>query len=156
MSNLIKYLLAVSLLLLSLPGLAQFFKKQGNRVDEQGKRKGVWKSYWDEEDKVPMSMARYKDGREVGVSKEYHINGKLRLKFRHQNGKIRVKYYDEDRRLEQKGWSVIEYNEEETRYYWHGKWKFYDENRKLVRIACYEQGAEVEDPTAQYPDVPLE
>ena len=90
-----------------------------------------------------MSMAYFKDGRETRLSKEYHINGKLRLKFRYYKDRIRVKYYTESRKLEQKGWSVIEYNEDDTHYYWHGKWKFYNNGRKLERVALYENGEEI-------------
>ncbi len=137
------FLLALFCLGFLIPAQSQFFRKSINKVDENGRRKGKWITYWDEEEKVPMSKATFNNGREVGVSKEYHINGKLRLKFRHQGDRIRVKYYDEQRRLEQKGWSIIEYNESDTHYYWHGKWKFYNKRRKLERIAFYENGEEV-------------
>ena len=138
-----KYTVFMICLLLVFPAHAQFFKRSLNQLDENGKRKGKWITYWDQEKKVPMSMAKFKDGRETGVSKEYHINGKLRLKFRYHNDRIRVKYYTESRKLEQKGWSVIEYNEEDTHYYWHGKWKFYNNGRKLERVALYENGEEI-------------
>lgn len=130
-------------LLLTWPLHAQLFKKRLNRVDENGNRKGKWITYWDDMKKVPMSKATFSNGRETGVSKEYHVNGNLRLKFRHYNDRIRVKYYNTERKLEQKGWSVLEYNAEDTHYYWHGKWKFYDSNRKLQRVAYYENGEEV-------------
>ena len=132
--------------LLALPVKGQFWTKKLNRLDENGKRTGKWITYWDEDKTVPMSMARFKNGREVGVSKEYHANGKMRLKFRHQKNRIRVKYYSQDRKLEQKGWSVIEYNEIDTHYYWHGKWKFYDANRKIDRISYYSKGEEIAPP----------
>lgn len=125
----------------------QIFSKKVNRLDENGKRTGKWITFWDEEEKIPMSAATYKDGREKGVSKEYHNNGKLRLKFRYHKDRIRVKYYTRDRKLEQKGWSRLEYNAEDTRYYWHGKWKFYDTTqRKLIRVRYYEFGEEVSPP----------
>lgn len=139
----IKYLLTGCFLLLLLQCSAQFFIKPANRLNEQGKRQGVWKSFWDEAGKVPMSKARYKDGREVGVSKEYHISGILRLKFRYHKNRIRVKYYDENRQLEQKGWSVMEFTDKEIRYYWQGKWKFYDSKRHLERISYYDKGEDV-------------
>ncbi len=129
-----------------LPATGQFWKKKLNQVDESGRRKGKWITYWDDEKKIPMSMARFKDGREVGVSKEYHANGNLRLKFRHQKDRIRVKYYSQERKIEQKGWSVIEYSEVDTHYYWHGKWKFYDANRKIERISYYSKGEEIAPP----------
>lgn len=122
---------------------SQFLRHKKNQYDENGKRKGLWISYWDDEEKIPMSMATYKNGYETGVSKEYHQNGNLRLKFRYHKHRMRVKYYEKNRNLESKGWSIIEYNEEDTHYYWQGKWKYYDENRKIIKIVYYLNGQEI-------------
>lgn len=122
---------------------SQFLNRQKNQYDENGKRKGLWITYWDEEDKVPMSVATYKNGYKSDVSKEYHQNGNLRLKFRYHKHRMRVKYYNENWNLERKGWSVIEYNKADTHYYWHGKWKYYDDNRRLIRIDYYLNGKEI-------------
>jgi antitoxin component YwqK of YwqJK toxin-antitoxin module len=140
------YISLIVFLLLVIPSTAQFWKKKLNQLDEDGRRTGKWITYWDEEDKIPMSKASFKEGREVGVSKEYHANGNLRLKFRYHGDRIRVKYYSQDRKLEQKGWSVIEYNEKDTHYYWHGKWKFYSPSRKIQRISYYSYGEEIATP----------
>lgn len=137
------WVLLLSFFISTTISYGQFLKREKNQYDDNGKRKGLWISYWDDEEKIPMSVATYKDGYEVGVSKEYHQNGNLRLKFRYNINRIRVKYYDEERKLEQKGWSVIEYNEVDTHYYWHGKWKFYDKKGKLERIGTYEKGEEI-------------
>lgn len=141
--NSIKFILVVGILLSPFLLPAQLFKKSLNEYDENGKRKGHWCTYWDDDKRVPMSKARYKNGREVGVSKEYHINGTIRLKFRYHKNRLRVKYYDENRRLEQKGWAILEYNEADSHYYWQGKWKFYNANRKVDRISHYVNGEEV-------------
>jgi antitoxin component YwqK of YwqJK toxin-antitoxin module len=144
------HMMRVLLTLFALPFFfslqGQCWKKDVNRLDEEGRRTGKWVSWWDEEEKVPMSRARFRDGREVGVSKEYHYNGKLRLKFRYARHRIRVKYYSQERKLEQKGWSVIEYNEADTHYYWHGKWKFYDARHRIQRVSYYSNGEEVAIP----------
>ena len=134
--------LLILFLLLGLTSNAQLFNRHINQLDENGRRKGKWITYWDEEKRIPMSKATFENGREKNVSKEYHMNGNLRLKFRYHKDRIRVKYYSKERKLEQKGWSVIEYNTEDTHYYWHGKWKFYNENRKLERISFYSNGEE--------------
>lgn len=119
---------------------AQFFNKQLNTYNDQGLKSGTWKLYWDEEKTTPMSVINYDDGRETGVCKEYHCNGQLRLKFRHQKNKTRVKYFSPERKLEQKGWAVFEYRTDDIRYYWDGKWKFYNTNRKKVNVSCYKNG----------------
>ena len=139
----IRWVLIVSFSLFSTITYSQFFKRQINKYDENGKPKGLWITYWDETEKIPMSVASYKNGYEAGVSKEYHQNGNLRLKFRYHKSRMRVKYYDENRKLERKGWSVIEYNEADTHYYWHGKWKFYNKKGKLDMVAWYQNGKEV-------------
>lgn len=122
---------------------AQFLKRNINKLDDNGKRKGLWISYWDDEKRIPMSLTHYKEGRECDVSKEFHMNGNLRLKFRYGKEKIRVKYYDNDRKLEQKGWAVLDYNEQDTHYYWQGEWKYYNSKRKLQKISYYEHGEEI-------------
>ena len=137
------WFLLLLILFLNITSYSQIFKRDKNQYDENGKRKGLWITYWDEEEKIPMSVATYKNGYETGTSKEYHQNGNLRLKFRYHRNRIRVKYYDINRKIEQKGWSIIDYNEVDTHYYWHGKWKFYNEKRKLVRVSKYSNGEEV-------------
>ncbi len=139
----IRWVLIVSFFLFSTITYSQFFKRHINQYNQNGKRKGKWITYWDEAEKIPMSVASFKNGYEVGVSKEFHQNGNLRLKFRYHTSRMRVKYYDENRKLERKGWSVIEYNEADTHYYWHGKWKFYNKKRKIESIALYQNGQEV-------------
>ena len=90
-----------------------------------------------------MSRAFYKNGYESRVSKEYHQNGKMRLKFRYyKNNRLRVKFYNEERVLEAKGWAVMEYNKEDSHFYYQGKWKYFDDKRKLVRTGWYKNGHE--------------
>ncbi|MCB0806209.1 MAG: hypothetical protein KDC05_10455 [Bacteroidales bacterium] len=133
----------IILFLVSLSGTqAQFFSRKTNRFDENGLKTGRWVSYWDDDHKVPMSKARYNNGRECGTSKEYHQNGIIRLKMRFQKKKIRIKYYRENRKLEQKGWARIEYNESDIHFFWHGTWKFFNADRKLIEIAEYLNGEE--------------
>lgn len=138
-----KWLFLSLIFLFCTVSYGQILKRHINQYDENGKRKGLWLSYWDEEEKIPMSVATFKNGYETGVCKEYHQNGKLRLKFRYHGNRIRVKYYDINRKIEQKGWSIISYNEVDIHYYWHGKWKFYNEKGKVERISLYEKGREI-------------
>jgi hypothetical protein len=58
--------------------------------------------------------------------------------------RIRVKYYFENGRLDHKGLSKIDYSGQDKHYYWHGKWKFFDNERSLNRTAIYENGKEIE------------
>jgi len=95
----LKWILIISFLLFSTISYSQFFKRHINKYDQNGKRNGKWITYWDEAEKIPMSVASFKNGYEVGVSKEFHQNGNLRLKFRYYKSRMRVKYYDENRKL---------------------------------------------------------
>lgn len=143
-----RIILCILFLLASTMISAQLFKKQLNEYGEDGLKTGKWKLYWDEEEKIPMSLVNYENGKEKGVSKEFHNNGSLRLKFRHHKSRIRVKYFSPERKLEQKGWAVFEYNAEDTHYFWEGKWKFYDEKRKLITISRFENGELISEVSA--------
>ncbi len=121
----------------------QLFRKEINRYDSSGKRTGLWINYWDTTGKILMSKARFKEGYEKGVSKEYYQNGIVRLKFRYYKNRIRTKYYFESGKLDQKGWSKIEWAGAATHYYWQGRWKFFDEHRKLIRKAWFLNGREL-------------
>ena len=133
--------------ILAMPSSGQIFHQKRNAFGEDGLKTGKWITYWDDAKRIPMSKEHYEKGREVGVSKAYHQNGNLRLKFRYRGDRIRVKYFTIDRKLDQKGFAQIEFNKDDVHYYWHGKWKFYDEKRKLNRVSFYENGEEVENPS---------
>lgn len=127
-------------LLLPLITSAQVFKRKVNTSDENGKRQGLWLSYWDEEEKTLMTKYHFKNGHETYICKEFHSNGKTRLKFRYYKNRIRVKYFDENKQLTQKGWAKWNLTEKDLHYYWEGKWKFYDEKKKLIRVEIWELG----------------
>jgi antitoxin component YwqK of YwqJK toxin-antitoxin module len=124
----------------------QLFHQKINTYNTDGKKDGLWITYFNEdnkEKKLVSSRVHYKEGYETGVCKHYHSNGNIRLKWRYFKSRIRAKYYFEDGKIEQKGWSKIEWNEKDTHYYWEGKWKFFDIHRKLIRVAWYKDGQEV-------------
>jgi len=123
----------------------QLFNRSLNEFDNEGKRHGRWIEYYDEDSIAISSNIKFRHGYESGGCIFYHENGNRRLKWRYYKNRIRAKYYDKNGQLEQKGWSKIEYGGEETRYYWHGKWKFYNEEKKLVRKALYKNGEEIEN-----------
>lgn len=121
---------------------AQLFKKKINQLDQGGLRTGIWRTYWDDEKKLPMSFAHFEKGRETGVCKEFRNDGSLRLKSRYDQTRIKIKYYDEKRKLEKKGWAIINYTTEDIHFYWQGKWKFFNKNHKLIKTCFYENGQE--------------
>ncbi|MBC34640.1 MAG: hypothetical protein CL663_07370 [Bacteroidetes bacterium] len=129
------------IIFLTLSSEAQFWKRKLNQLDQNKKKTGVWKNYWDDKGKKKMYKYHYKDGKEVKVAKVYHPNGKRSNKFRYyKNDVVKVKYYDKNGKLTQKGWARMEFSEKEIRYYYHGLWKFYLPNRKLDKSTFYLDG----------------
>lgn len=135
----------VLLIVLCSISFGQFRQPKINLLNDNGSREGLWIDYYDEENNIISSKIRYKNGNQTGICKFYHPNGNRRLKWHYYNNRIRVKYYFENGRLDQKGWSKIDYSGQDTHYYWHGKWKFFDDHRKLIRIGFYQNGEEISD-----------
>jgi antitoxin component YwqK of YwqJK toxin-antitoxin module len=148
MKNLPSYLI-ILLVLFPLLSSAQFYKKKINQLDENQKKIGLWKTYWDKEETIPMTSYHFINGHETGVCKEYNSKGKIRLKFRYDKTRIRVKYYYENRKLEKKGWAKWDITEVEMHYYWEGKWKFFNEDRKLKEIIYYKNGMREDNLTSE-------
>ena len=138
------FILSILFVLVGINSIGQFYKHKLNTFDDNGKPTGLWISYWDDDDKIPMSKVFYKNGYETRVSKEYHQNGKIRLKFKYyKDNKLKVKFYSEGRVLEAKGGAILEHNKEDTHFYYQGKWKYFSPKRKLIRIGWYENGNEI-------------
>jgi Uncharacterized protein conserved in bacteria len=129
------------LLFLSLVSSAQFFHRKVNKFDKNGLRQGLWISYFDSDKKAIAGIERFKDGKEFGVCRYYHPNGKLRLKFKFRNNDIKVKYFDEKRKLTSKGTAIMENTTKEIHYYWVGQWKFYGQRHHIKSIAIYQKGS---------------
>ncbi|MCF8367692.1 MAG: hypothetical protein K9G76_01525 [Bacteroidales bacterium] len=138
-------LLIIFILIEALHLQAQFLSRKTNQFNNNGLKQGKWISFWDETCMIPRSIAVYKNGKETGKCYEYYRNGEVRLKFRYQLNRIRVKYFSEEGIRQQKGWAIMEYTKDDTHYYWHGKWKFYDEHGKLINITFYLNGAPLEE-----------
>jgi antitoxin component YwqK of YwqJK toxin-antitoxin module len=131
---------------LCLSSFGQLIHRKLNAYAPNGKKVGLWITYFnedEEEKKLVSSRVHYKEGYETGVCKHYYSNGNIRLKWRYYQNRIRAKYYSEDRQIEQKGWSKIDWSEKQIHYYWHGKWKFFDDHRKLIRVGFYQNGEEI-------------
>ena len=86
-----------------------------------------------------MSKAWFKNDKEF-KSKEYYLNGKMRLKMKWHGERIKIKYYDTNRKIEQKGWAIFDLSKEDIHFYWHGKWKYFNDRRKLIKVCLYQNG----------------
>ncbi len=134
-----RYFISITIfLIITLSASSQC--KYYNKVNKEGKKTGIWFSYWDSSQKVLHRKFHYKDGREWGVCKIYNKEGVLVTKERHHKNRIRIKSYRESGKLQRKGWAVMEYNAVDLHFYWHGRWKFYGEKVGLNGISIYENG----------------
>lgn len=100
--------------------------------------------YWDKEKKITARKFHYKDDRESGVCKMYNSEGKIMMKERHLKRRIKVKNYNEQGKIQQKGYGVMEFQTDKIRFFWEGHWKSYAENHRLTGISVYKDGVFVE------------
>lgn len=136
-----KKILLLIFVCLALYTQAQFHKHKVNQWDKKGQRQGLWLTYLDTANtKILISKEYYEDGRETGVCRYYHLDGKVRLKFKFLKNNIKVKYFDERHKLTHKGWAKMDYTEYDVHYYWEGTWKFYGKHRKLKTVAMFSKG----------------
>lgn len=95
---------------------------------------------WIEEDDYPeqkyVSIGIYKRGEKVGKWKIY-LNGKIYQKDRFKDSITHTKFYYPDGKILKKGVSKTIKDHKSIFWYFHGKWKFYDENGKLEYIKIY-------------------
>lgn len=117
----------------------QLFKRKINQYKD-GKRHGVWIIYTDSAETQRESRGRYSYNHEVGTWKYYHENGRVRKKEVFHNLRIRTRYFYPSGKLKSKGLAFLEGDAEYLRYYYQGKWKYYDEDGKINSIIYYEKG----------------
>jgi len=133
-------ILCILIITLSVKSQCKYY----NKVNADGKKTGLWMLYWDKEKKTPYRRFHYKDDRESGVCKMYNSEGKLIMKERHLKKRIKVKNYNEQEKIQQKGYAIMEFHTEKIRFFWEGRWKFYGENHHLTGISIYKEGVFIE------------
>lgn len=112
-----------------------------NSRDDIGRRQGRWIQYWDDSAKIKMYDGWFLNDTEYKKSKFYDPSGKISARFRYCKNDLKVRYYDNGK-LVRKGRSILIRNEEGIAYYFHGKWKFYNSQGRLIRISDFEMGEE--------------
>jgi antitoxin component YwqK of YwqJK toxin-antitoxin module len=132
-------------LLISFPALqlnAQLFRKEKTSVDKTLKHHKHFE-YWDDDSTTVATKGHYCNNIPCKTWKYYHSNGVLRLKVKYAD-RIKIKYFSTDRRLEQKGYAILDSDPGGVHFYWQGIWKYYNEKRKLYRVARFDKGEEAE------------
>jgi len=131
------------LLVMLVAGSCHFpLHRTTNQKDAQGRRTGRWINYWNDSLKIKMYDGYFKDDRETRTCRFYHYNGKVSARFRYRGNHINVKFWEPDGRVIQKGRSILILTPDSVAYYYHGKWKFYDENERLIRESVFDRGRE--------------
>ena len=127
------------ILLCSLSVEAQLFRK--NSKDDASKRRKYYE-FWDKDSTTLSAKGHYCRDHPCKTWKYYHSDGTMRMKVKYRE-RLKIKYYTKLGKLNQKGYAILDLNTEKIHFYWHGIWKYYDNKRKLYRIALYENGVEV-------------
>ncbi len=97
---------------------------------------GKWVKKDDYPDQKYVSIGKYKKGEKTGVWKVY-LNGALYQKDKFKDSITRTKFYYPDGKILKKGVSKTIEDHQTILWYYHGKWKFYDDNGKLEYIKTY-------------------
>lgn len=139
------------MLLIVLSSPAQEGKKEKRPCESCPKHQKYYE-YWDSDSTILNARGHYCYGIPCKTWRYYHQNGKRRMKVKYGN-RLKIKYYRESGRLEKKGYARLDLNEKDIHFFWHGRWKYYDDKRKLYRIAIYREGEETE--LIKGPEYPL-
>ena len=128
-------------LIFSLSLSAQQGFEKYNRFNAEKKPHGRFVYYYDKGKGIVHSVGRYRDGVPVGKWLTLHETGATYIITRHYKNRAREKRYYQHGKLEKKGWSRLLLDDPaQIRYFWHGKWKLYDENGKLFRVLLFSEG----------------
>ncbi len=103
------------------------------------KREGLWIEKYTLDSSHYESIGKYR--RDDPVKKwRYYLNGKIIKKEKHKRNTSITKFYHKNGKLQSKGKSKLETGGKNLHWFYYGDWKFYDEERKLIRISKYENG----------------
>ncbi len=133
-------LLVCALFIFSLQADAQLFKKKKRSADPQPRHLKYY-DYWDADSTILNTKGHFCDGMACKTWRYYHQNGKKRMKVKYSK-RLKIKYYKETGQLDKKGYAMLDVDPANIHFYWHGTWKYFDDRRRLYRIALFENGIE--------------
>ena len=129
-------------LLAPLSTEAQIFRKH-KRPDNNSKRHGKYCEFWGADSSNISAKGHFCDGLACKTWKYYYSDGTRRMKVKYRDN-LKIKYYSQAGKLQQKGYAVLDLNVKNIHFFWQGEWKYYNNRRKLYRIALFENGDEIE------------
>ena len=103
------------------------------------KKEGKWVIIYNQDSIEYRSLEFYKNDEPIKKWKSY-INGKKYKTEKYKNGVCLLKIYHQNGKIESKGKTKLESNNENSHWFYFGDWKFYDENGKLISIKKYKNG----------------
>jgi len=133
-------LFILSMFLIGSQADAQFLKK-GEQKENRKDRRIKYFDYWDADSTILNTKGQYRDGMPYKTWRYYHKNGKKRMKVKYGD-RLKIKYFKESGQLDKKGYAILDLDPANIHFYWQGTWKYFDERRKLYRIALFENGIE--------------
>lgn len=117
-----------------------YFAQHHNRLDRKGRRTGKWITYTDSCKARKLTEGRYRKGEPVGRFYYYTMEGVLERREQTRFKTLRTTLYYPDKKVRFKGKARIDNEADRIHYYFFGKWKYYDENGRLLKYCYYEKG----------------
>lgn len=111
-----------------------------NRLDRHGHRTGRWITYYDSAQKVPSFVGRFRNGWAVGRSRYYYPDGTVSKTEWKLGKRMYTRLYDNRGVCHRKGVARIAVNDTVIRYYWQGRWKYYDAGGELEKFCYFDNG----------------
>lgn len=116
-----------------------------NRYDKKGRQHGKWVVFWDDSLKNEMTVGKYRHGNPVGKWTYFSPLGRVQKKEIHRRKKIKIWFYHPNQQLESKGRAYIVNEKDGLHFYFQGKWKYYNDAGRLIKITTYYKGQNINE-----------
>ncbi|OUL60043.1 hypothetical protein [Flavobacterium sp. AJR] len=100
------------------------------------KKEGVWIDIYTQDSVTYKSFEYYRKDEPVKKWKSY-VNNTLYKTEKYQGNSCKVKYYYPNGKLQSKGKTKLEKNQEQIHWFYYNDWKYYDTAGKLIEIKKY-------------------
>ena len=112
------------------------------RYDKQLRQHGPWPTYYDDANRQPMALGRYRHGRYVGRWRYYAPTGEIERKERYARepyGLISITEYQAGKKKRQ-GQARILDEPDGVHFFWFGDWKVFDTQGQQTAVEHYDRG----------------
>ncbi|MCA0428163.1 MAG: hypothetical protein LCH37_12070 [Bacteroidetes bacterium] len=115
-----------------------------NFRDKKDRKQGLWKVYYDSDNKKLYYKIRYKNNKPTGKVSYYYPDGKLQQQEIYKRNKtILTTYYWPNGKPELKGTAQLIITPDTTIYQWIGPWEKFDSTGKLTEVRTYRNGQRI-------------